>query len=289
MSIGDKFGRNYELSVQASNGQTINITLPFTIELDITRHTLASSNVCQIRVYNLSKINRSLIGYNAFNVKQLRTITLKAGYGNNLSTIFNGNITQAWSVREGTNFITQIECYDGGFASVNSDLNITFPAGTPIKVALTQIMSTLPGVAFGAVGNFTGVFAQAKTFSGNAIEILRQLTGEAFFIDHGKAYALKNEEYIQELGPIVIIDASTGLLNTPVLEQTTIRFDMLFEPALNAGTIASLISLTNPLLTGIYKVTAVKHRGTISPVISGNLITTGEFINNKENVPVLGQ
>lgn len=288
MSVGDKFGRNYRLVVQGSDNQEINIALPFTLEFDITRHTLASANVAQIRIYNLSKINRSLIAYNAFNVKQLRTVKLYAGYGDSLALIFNGNITQAWSIREGVNYITQIECYDGGYASVNSDLNITFPAGTPLKVALTQIMTNLPGVDFGAVGNFDGIFAQAKTFSGNAIEILNQLTGNAFFIDNGKAYALKNDEYIQQLAPVVIVNPSTGLLNTPVLEQTVIRFEMLFEPNLNTGNLAFLTSETNPILTGIYKITAVKHRGTISPVVCGNLTTTGEFVNNKENIPVLG-
>ena len=50
----NKFGRNYLLTVQDDVGVLLStVTLPITIEFDITRNTLASANVCQIRLYNL--------------------------------------------------------------------------------------------------------------------------------------------------------------------------------------------------------------------------------------------
>lgn len=289
MSVSDKFGRNYKLMAQGTDKKVVVLQLPFTIEFDISRHTLASNNVAQVRIYNLSLINRNLLAYNAYNVNDIRTIQLYAGYGDNLGLIFNGNISQAWSVREGVNYITQIECYDGGDASVNADLNVSYPNGTPLKAILIDIITNrLPGVTFGGVGDFPYIFQKGPTFSGNAIEILNHLTGGAFFIDQGKGYVLKNNEYIQSLAPIVTVTPFTGLLNTPVLEQTVVRFEMLFEPNLNAGNLIVLVSQTNPALDGLYKVTAVKHRGTISPVVCGSLTTTGEFTNTPEKIPVLG-
>lgn len=286
-----KLGRNYELKIETIGGQTLTIMLPFTIEIDITRNTLSSANVCQIRLYNLSELNRNQIFFNAFNQSKFRTILLKAGYGTNLSTIFTGNISQAWSVREGVDFITQIECYDGGFAFVNGNVEIPFPAGTPIKTVITTLMGQLPGITIGAVGNFSGTLSRGNTYSGNPAQILFELTGGAFFIDNGKAYALQSDEYIPSIGtqaqPIVVVNESSGLLGTPILEQSIVRFEMLFEPSLNIGRLVSLISTTNPSLNGIYKITGVKHRGIISGVTSGTLITTGEFINAKESVPAL--
>lgn len=291
-----KLGRNYELFIETDSGPGLFIGPPFTIEFDITRQTLASANVCQIRLYNLSEVNRNQIYFNALDQSNYRQIILKAGYGKNLNVIFTGNISAAWSVREGTNFISTIECYDGGFAFVNGTVNIPFVAGTPLKIVIETLIASLKpmGIDRGAVGNFLGVLSRGNTYSGNPAQILFELTGGAFFIDNGKAYALQSDEYVLPTGlsdlsePVVIINDSTGLLNTPTLQQTVARFEMLFEPSLNCGRLVVVASLTFPKLNGAYKITAVKHRGIISEVVSGSLTTIGEFQNNKISIPVVG-
>src|ERR1044071_7823759 len=97
----DKFGRNYQLSIQTQSGTTLTVGLPFTLEMDITRNTLTSANVCQLRIYNLSEVNQNQIRFNASDYGSFRQIELRAGYGEFLTTIFTGNISQAWSFREG--------------------------------------------------------------------------------------------------------------------------------------------------------------------------------------------
>ena len=99
----DKFGRNYFLEVKYDDFNTVIIGLPFTIEFDITRTTLSSVNVCQIRIYNLALDTRNLLRFNAYDNTTFKYVRLRAGYGNNLATVFTGSITQAWSVREGVN------------------------------------------------------------------------------------------------------------------------------------------------------------------------------------------
>lgn len=288
-----KLGRNYKLTMQTPDNDTefantqLVVEPPFTLEMDITRHTLGSANVCQIRLYNLAEETRNLIHFNGFNLDLFNTINLEAGYGNNLATIFNGNVSRAWSVREGVNFITQIECYDGGFALVNGVINTSFPALTPLRVVIATLMGALPNIKIGAIGNFDSVLTRANTYSGNPAEILTEITGGAFFIDNGKAYALKNNEYNATV-PAILVDESTGLLNTPVQEETMGRFEMLFEPTLNVGSLVLLATETFPLLDGTYTITGVKHRGIISPVVSGDLITTGEFFYSQEPIPVVG-
>lgn len=290
-----KFGRNYKIDIETELGTTLEVTLPFTIEFDIIRTTLSSANICQVRLYNLAQVKRSQIAFNVFNQSKYRPILLKAGYGTNLTTIFSGNMSQAWSVREGVNFITQIECFDGGFAFVNGKIEISFPAGTPLQIVIRTLMEKLSdyGISLGAVGTFPGVLSKGNTYNGNIAQILFELTGGAFFIDNETAYALPSNEYATGLGsgiqsqPVVIINTDTGLLNTPVLEQSIIRFDMLFEPSLNVGRLANLISLTNPLLNGLYIVTSVKHRGIISESVAGSLITTVEFFYSKVLIPAV--
>lgn len=282
-----KFGRNYLLTVTGDNFNVpLIITLPFTIEFDITRNTLTSANVCQVRVYNLNSTNRNLLRKNTTNYGTPVTfITLQAGYGTQSGTlpvIFSGSVSSGWSVRQGTNFITQLECYDGGYTFVNGQVNLTVPKGTPYQVVIANIISNLPGVTVGAIGNYPGTTPKQVTYTGDPITILNQLTGGGFYIDKGIGNSLGNSEYSVGVGPPPTISAATGLLDTPLLENNLVRFNMEFEPQLNVGTGVMLNSTTidssiSANFNGLYKVTSVKHRGMISQTVCGEAITTGEF------------
>lgn len=274
-----KFGRNYTLSVQTINGETLTVNLPFTVEFDITRNTLTSANVAQFRIYNLSSNNRAKVRKNINDFGDLRSIQMLGGYGNNLSLMFAGNITQAWSVREGNNFITQIECFDGGFAFSNAVSNVTFPEGTPQSTVIESLVSDLDssGVKPGTIGVFPGTLSRGNAYSGNTCDLLEQITNGRFYIDNGKAFALADTECI--ITPVTTINAASGLLNTPVREQTIIRFEMLFEPKLIIGQQVTLDSITaDSNINGNYKIVALKHRGMISDAVCGDAITTVELL-----------
>ncbi len=287
----DKWGRRYTLEIGLplgnalegiSKGTVIEINPPFTVEFDITRNTLTSSNVCQLRIYNLAPDTRNLIRFNLSNYGEFRPLIFRAGYGEDLPDIFTGNISQAWSVREGVNMITQIECYDGGFAYANGRTSREFTAGVPTRSVIQELMKDLPHISQGAIGNFPGVLSRGNSYSGNTTSLLAENTGGAFFIDKGKANALGTDEYIEQAGPTLLINAKSGLLGTPVLERTIVRMDMLFEPALDVGTKIRLESITEANFDGDYKVTAVKHRGMISEAVCGEVVTTGEFFFTKQ-------
>ena len=275
-----KFDRNYSLSVGTQNGGVLTIEPPFTVEFDITRNILSSANTSSIRIYNLSQKNRNQIRKNVTDYDDQRSVILQAGYGTNLPIVFSGNISQAWSVRESVNFITQIESFDGGFAFANGITNTTFPAGTPQEVIMETLLDSLPGVSVGALGSYPGQISRGNSYSGSTTDILGELSGGGFFIDNGKAYCLGNSEVID--GAIQIINAQSGLLGTPVREQTILNFDMLFEPRLIIGQKIQLQSLTDTNFNGFYKVISLKHRGLISPTVCGDAITSvGLFYGTK--------
>ena len=300
MTTTTKFGRNYNLTiwpkvkyldgtvgqVAASLPPLFTIPYPFTIEFDITRKTLASCNVAQLRIYNLSLEHRNLIRFNASDFGYIQQIQFNAGYKNYPPIVFNGNISQAWSAREGQNMVTQIECFDGGFASVNGIVtNAFFPAGTLLSQVLKSIAGSLPNVSLGSVGSYVQKLPRDTTFNGNAMDILNQLTGGGFFIDNGKANCLGSNECIATASPTQI-NIQTGLLNTPMLENNIARFDMIFEPTLHAGESVVVTSQTEYNFNGTYKITGVKHKGIISGALCGSAITTGEFINYNVITPV---
>lgn len=269
----DKFSRNYILAVQTQSGSVLIIKPPFTIEFDITRNILTSANVCQVRIYNLSTVNRNQLRFDISNYGELRGIELKAGYGTNLPVVFAGNISQAWSVREGVNMITQIECFDGGYALANGNFDQQFLKGTLQETVIkNMISSALPGITMGTIGQIDGSLSKGDSYSGNTANLLAQLSPGSFFIDNRKANVLSDSECLK--GEIDVIDAQTGLLGTPVREQTIINFEMLFEPRLVIAQKIQLKSSTDINFNGFYKVISLKHRGMISESVCGDAITS---------------
>jgi len=305
-----KLGRNYQLFVETKDQKTrvsnlLTITLPFTIEFDLTRNNMSSANLGKVRIYNLSAYNRSLLQFNQNDNDEFRSFVLYAGYGKNMPIIFTGNIQAASSVREGQTYITEITCYDGGFGIVNGDINISFVERTPYKTVIATLIESLPKITVGAIGGFDGFLTRGWSAEGSALALLFELTGGAFFIDKQKGYALKNNEYVARAGGKPIINAATGLLNTPSLEQTNAKFEMIFEPQLEVGSVVSVRTHTaslytapalpgkklpkgiDPALDRDYIIQSVHHRGIISAAVSGDAITTAEFNYYKQLTPVL--
>lgn len=300
--VPDKFGRAYLLTIDLSPGgqfgaqdQIISVQSPITVEFDITRNTLTSMNVASVRIYNLSRNFREQIKFNMADTSLgiYKALRLQAGYGpsgsqigvanvpaayegsliSNLPIIFQGNITQAWSVREGVNFITCLECLDGGFASANSFTSLPIAGTPPVATVLKNVLGGLPFVNIGAIGNFPGNYPRGQSVFGPTCELLkRDFQNGGFFIDREKAYLLNENEYVNDGAPLTI-DSSSGLLATPVREVTFLDFDIIFEPDAHPGRLVNLTSSTDDTFTGQKKIVAVKHRGMISPAVCGEVIT----------------
>lgn len=273
----DKFGRTYRLEVATQSGSTLVIEPPFTIQFDVYRNLIVSPNESTIRIFNLAANNRNQIRYDVSNYGELRPVVLKAGYINQtLATVFSGNIAQAWSVREGTDFITTISAHDGGFSFVNGKTDNTFPANTAFDTVIRTLAGqNLPGTTLGAVGSYPGQLSRGNAYSGTTSDILTQLTGGGFFIDNTKVHCLNPNECVE--GGIQVINSRSGLLGTPVRENLIIHFDMLFEPRLLIGQQVKLESIGDVNFNGFYKIYSLHHKGMISESVCGDAVTSVIF------------
>ncbi len=282
--MDNKFKRNYVLTVETAprSSEYITIKPPFTIEFDVQRNALSSANVCKFTIYNLSQKNRDRILKDWMNPSDIRKVYFNAGYGDgpNFPLVFTGYISLAQSVRRGVDFLTNIECFDGGDAYSNANLsNTQFSKGTSNKTIVQNMISQMKpyGVEMGAVGDIPGTISRGNSFAGNAIESIQAITGGAdnsgFFIDNGKANYLSDNEHIAATD-IPVISSASGLLGTPVREQTFLTFDILFEPRLFIGQKIKLDSLTAKNYNTYYKVISLHHRGMISESVCGNATTT---------------
>lgn len=272
----DKFNRVYELRVQTVEQNELVIKLPFTLEFDITKNDLSSANIAAIKIYNLSKKNRDQIRKDRQNFDDIRSVELLAGYGTNLAVIFSGQITKAWSHRDGVNFITEIESYDAGIAFVNGEVPENFSVSKEVDnktVLETLIKKGLPGVTLGVVSpSFAGKTARGKAYQGNTVENIKDLAGGGFFVENGVAYCLAENDCLT--GTVDLVDSTTGLLGTPIREENFVTFDMIFEPRLRMAQQIKVVSQTEEIFTGVHKIVGIKHRGTISESICGSAITT---------------
>lgn len=300
----DKLGRNYNLYIQTdtftplqtggafdasvltpSDSGFLLITPPLTIEFDIEHSTESGGpNHASFRIYNLSKKHRAQIFKPQINNGSFKQIQLQAGYQNTIPVIFNGNIREAWSVREGNNFITQVEAYDGGFSYQNAFTSTEFPAKVKTQTVLSTLMDSLGqyGIGKGAIGNFPQLHLLKNSFSDSTTSLLKELSGDGFFIYNGKAFCLNSNEVVD--GVLNVIDSNSGLLGTPFIEGGIfVTLEMLFEPRIVMGQKIKLDSKTFDLHDLIdfgidpnadYKVVGLHHKGMISETVCGEAITT---------------
>jgi hypothetical protein len=281
-----KFGRTCRLSLEVKTENKVdssfdgstnnNLIIPpeFSVEFDIQRAALGSSQTATFKVYNLGEATRKLIyadEYDAAN--RFRAIQFRAGYKDFMPLIFNGAIKKAYSQRQGVDMITTIEAWDGAFAMASGFTAQTVVAGTPLNKVLADLSASLPQTAGEPiVGAFSGTSARGKVLFGNTWNIIRQESDNLAIIDNGQVKILQPNEAIAS--DIPVITSASGLLSSPARSGQVIELDMLFEPRFTLGQIVKLESTTNALYNGTYKVMGFTHRGMISPSVAGDAKTT---------------
>lgn len=270
-----KLGRKYSLAVETAGGGNVTIELPFSVEFEIERKSLASANTATIKLLNLAPKTRDAIYKDRYALTEHRAVQFRAGYDDFTPLIFNGEVRQAFSYRAGgaVDVVTEIQAFDGGFAMVNGFTSMTLGAGQAAVDVLRSLASTLPGLTGKPiVGDFPGSNKRGEVLFGNTWDLIQRKSGGLAAIDNGQVKILRNDEAIE--GGLPLIDASTGLLGSPKRSNALLEVELLFEPRLTVGQIVALKSSVNGLFDGTYKVMGFSHRGTISPAVAGEARTT---------------
>jgi hypothetical protein len=286
-----KFGRKFTLKIETSGGENVEISSPFTLEFSVTRSNMASANSANFVIYNLNEKVRNKIFKDQFDVSTYRAVQLFAGYEGGiipaLPRVFNGNIRSAYSFRNGPNFKTELDCYDGGFSMANGFVSQTLPAGTPQVGIIRVLMDALPKAGEKVIGNsFLDQAKRGIVLFGNPAELLKQYTNGGFYMDNQNAYALDTNEVV--VGELNEIDSSTGLLETPRRGEASLELNMLFEPRLKISQLVVLNSDTAKNFNGTYKVVGVSHRGIISDAVGGECRTSVTLLAGNAFRPVVG-
>lgn len=276
-----KLGRTYSMQIEVSDTETVVVNYPLTLTFDLVRNTLGSANRGHFRILNLTPDTRRKIFHDRNQTLDYRRIRVQAGYEDQapLPQIFLGNLLSAYSYREGSNWVTEIEALDGGYGILNGQMAQTVPSGWNLRQILVQAIGTMKNVTLGAVGSVDSDSARGVTLTGNSwnnINTLASSQNAQPFIDCEAASVLKRNEYIADSPAITLIDADTGLLETPRRSTNLLEATTIFEPRLRVGQRVQLKSL-EAVYNGIYKVLGIAHRGTISGAVCGDLVTVASL------------
>jgi len=290
------------------------IEIPFTIEIDINNIIAIDGNRASIKIYGLKETNRNKLFQNPWNIpileggkKGFRRVILEAGYGKNIYPIFDGILTQGYSVREGVDWTTNLTCISSAVGLYNTFINKSYEANTKQIDVINDIiteMSQYGDLQKGAVSEtIDETYSEGVSLIGESYNVLTQF-GLDVFISAGKINILQVNEVlgtpkpstqlplatdvINKLGlQIPNISASSGLIGTPVLNNDGyVTVSMIFEPTIKLASLVNLESATASFFNGYYKVMGVNHKGVISSSKEGTLITTlklwsgGSLVNN---------
>lgn len=280
-----KFIRNYEIRIKTpgkiissnpngtynydNNGDLITIKPPVSCQFDIERVVMATLNSASVTLYNLAPATRDKIYKDKFVMQQYWQMFILAGYGENeLYEVFRGNIVEAYSYKQNTEWITKIEANDGAFAIQNGFVAETMAKDINIRDMATRVLHIMPQILVGVLGSpADGQSARGKTLVGPAYDVAQSLVGGQGYIDGETFYALANDEVLASGGQVPVLD-SDNMFETPRRRETYLEVNTLFSPEIRIGYICEINGKVTRY-NGQYKVFGLKHSVLISQESAG--------------------
>jgi len=211
----------------------------FRISFNIEKNDDANANKGTVSVYNISQSSRSFI-------ENENLITfLKAGYINQISTIFFGDIQDRKTERNNSDVITTLEIVDQGKLLDTANVQIGLGPGATNIQAFSAAESALQLIIPPRQKNNLPIkrYTNGYSYTGTAIRLLEKLAEEIdynFSIQDGEIQILKNNESTNE--SVVVVSPNSGLIGTPTKTQNGVEFSTLINPDIRIGRLIKLES-----------------------------------------------
>lgn len=269
-----RFGRNYLLEIETRDGMILKIEPPVSISFTINRSVNSSLNQMNMKIHNLAPDTRDRIFQDRINPGVYKSVILRAGY-DNLTTIFRGNLLQAYSQREGrVDVVTSIVAQDGGRDYVTSYSSVSLREGTSWNDAVNELTKDFTRIRNGQIDLGDGVFRRPVVLEGNTFQLIKKYTEGQVFIDLETLNVLRQNGVL--VGDVPLLSSSTGLIGTPIRQDSKLFVKTIFFPNIIVGQIVDIRSRIQRQFNGQYKVLGLKHTATISEAISGQAETVLE-------------
>lgn len=208
-------------------------------------------------------------------------ILLEAGYEENISILFSGQITNTTERKEDVDRITTIFAIDHGERETLSGPRVLFVELENRNP--TDIVSLIHSIAEKVNIPISNISIQPqnikrpiliyKSFS-DTMDELAESFGFSWFVFNGSLNVYDEKKGIS-VGEVIKINSSVGMLESPVIKDRGIDIKMLMEPSIKQGEIFSVESEgVQDARTGIEVTGGITNRGGLQVVES--LIHTGD-------------
>lgn len=283
-----KFGRYYSMLAEGQHGTIQNggahiISFPLTCRFQVINDNTFTLGTATFQVYNLAADVRADLYKDPFEILLYKQLIFSAGYQNEpdkVVQIFQGNIIQCYSYRQGGDWITEIVAADGSWMQDNATIDLSIQNGYSFKYIAQKLVEAMsPTVQVGLISSLItseAVNTRGLTLSGSPFDLLvRQTTPRKLtaYIYQEKCHILTQSEYISVAGGVKEISNDTGILGSPKMQAYQVIVRMIFEPKIVVQQNIQLKTIQNSRMSGPYLVARVTHRGTISGAVCEDLVT----------------
>lgn len=261
--------RVFKRQIRVTIRDTVIITNPLVIYIEIKKEASSSPGEGAVNIYNLNETTETLIR------NRTESIQVEAGYDGRLNTILVGQIRRVERDREGLDRVTKITV--GGHvenltgAIFSRSYAGTVPTRTVVRDALNSIgLTTAPVDIIPASATLTDF-----TWSARATDALDQILrplGLYWYEDDGVVRVSRPGS--PTVSDIVVLNSQTGLVGTPSITDEGVKATSFLNPAIVVGgtvqiTAESLTSAASGTAQsgraaesqGFYKVTQLVHKG----------------------------
>jgi hypothetical protein len=250
-----RFNRDFELTVSVVGDREVAVVPPMRVSFSVDKSVAGGLNKMTCRIYNLQPSNRLALTKDAEG-REVIPVRLRVGYEGAMALIFKGTVQRGLNYREGPDMVTELECLDGGAQILGTFISTTVRG----KGQALDTVRTAAGLERGKVTEQTPL-VRPRVLVGPAARVLDDLldAGATWYIDDEQLYVLKDGDVVSSFVPVV--DASTGLLNTPTREMARMTFDSLMNPSIRLGGLCDLESTSAPHMNGVYRIIEIGYSG----------------------------
>ena len=247
--------RNYQLRVGVGS-QAVTIKPPFRISFSVDKSIEVGLNKAKIMVWGLKQSTRLKLIKDEWSQEHF-PIELMIGYGDKLGLIFRGSVRKGEFDRDGADFVSTMDCFDGGVDVINGFTNTV---ANSKKEAVQAALADMPNTKTGAISK-EGSLTRPVIMVGNSANLIaNQLDeDEEFFIDNEQLFVINRDEVRSNYAPLVT--ARTGLLNTPVVSKGKITFDTMINPTLTLAGLCKVEAKFNPEVNDVYRIEQMNYSG----------------------------
>lgn len=280
--------RQYSLIVGTAKDAVEIRNLQITFNVTKTSSNKDKKNKARIEIYNLSK------QYQVLFEEKYVAVALSVGYeGTGLKRLFAGQAFSVGTRKAGPDTITEIEIEEL-YKELNfKPLSKLVPEGKTVRNVIEELAKLVPEISRSIYNgsNINQVVIDGYPISGSPRQVLNEISSAYdidWQIDENTLFISdKDDAYTNNTQTAFLIHEQSGLIERPYwdaknvkdpqgrkiesvdskgktrkktakIKKKSLRFKVLLNPAIYAGTI---LKLEYPEMTGFYKVDEVKHNG----------------------------